>query len=165
MVLKDLKVYELLRFEQTKIATRGYLIDKKLKICCTLEPPWDDNKKDNPLTKKNEASCIPEGMYLCKKYNGVAFKDVWEVTKVPGKTSVLIHSGNFAIQSKSCILVGESHMDHKGIPILNNSVSTLNKLRSSLPIHFWLKIKCDGFRNSLCDIDFNKMTHAEEMTI
>lgn len=164
-MIKDLRIYKLSRFEQTKIATRGYLIDRNLKLCCTLEPPWNWNMKDNLSTKENEASCIPEGMYLCKKYSGTKFKDVWEITGVPGKDAVLIHSGNFAIQSKSCILVGDSHMDYKGVPILNNSQNALMKLKTTLPDQFWLKIECDGFSNSLCEIDKAKEQDIKELRV
>lgn len=164
-MLKDLPTYKLSRFEQGKAFTKGYIVDKNLKLCCTIEPGWNWNMKDNPATKENEASCIPEGMYLCKKYSGTEFKNVWEITGVAGKSGVLIHNGNYAIQSKSCVIVGDKHMDEKGIPIVNNSVNTLNKLRTILPDNFWLKIECEGFSNSLCDIDKAKEQDIKELRV
>lgn len=161
MTLKDLQVYKLLRFEQKKDYTKGYLLNDSLKICCTLEPGWNDNIKDNPFTKENEASCIPEGMYLCKKYSGTIHKNVWIITGIPGRSDVEIHTGNFAIQSKACVLVGEEHLNYKGVPILNNSQNTLNKLRTTLPNQFWLKVECDGFENTLSKIDQNLVTKEE----
>ncbi len=147
---KKIPTFTLLRFQQDDKATLGNLISGSIKYCCTIEPAWNWNMKDDPKTKENEASCIPEGIYLCKKYSGTSYKDVWEITGVPGKTAVLIHSGNFAYQSKSCILVGNKHTEYKGIPMVNDSVNTLNRLKVSLPDQFFLEIKCDGFTNNLC---------------
>ena len=151
--MNNLPEYKIIRFKQDAKATLGKLMDEALEICCTLEPPWNNNFRDNPKTKENEASCIPEGRYLCKKFNGVKFQDVWEVTDVCGRTYVLIHEGNFSYQTTACILVGDKHTDYKGIPMVNNSLNTLKKLRTTLPDKFWLEIKCDGFINSLCEVD------------
>lgn len=150
MKTKQIPTYTILRFKQDNKATLGNWMDKQLKICSTIEPPWLNNQRDSPKTKENEASCIPEGKYLCKKFNGKIYKDVWEVTGVLARESVLIHNGNYAIQSKACILVGDRHMDYNGIPMVNNSINTLNKLRIILPDEFFLDIKCDGFTNNLC---------------
>lgn len=150
---KGLETYTLIRFKQDDKATLGRLIFRSLEICCTLEPPWRDNMRDNPKTKENEASCIPEGKYLCKKFNGVKFQNVWEVTGIAGRSEVLMHNGNFSYQTTACILVGDRHTDYKGVPMVNNSQNTLNKLRTTLSDEFWLEIKCDGFRNSLCEVD------------
>lgn len=147
---KQIPTFILLRFKQDDKATLGKLIFGNIEYCCTIEPPWNWNIKDDPKTKENEASCIPEGKYLCVKYSGTSYKDVWEITGVPGKTAVLIHNGNFAYQSKSCILVGNKHTEYKGIPMVNDSVNTLNRLKTSIPDQFFLEIKCDSFTNNLC---------------
>lgn len=64
----------------------------------TLEPEWKDNAKD--------ISCIPEGQYLCKRVDTPLHGNTFEVTKVPGRDSVLIHSGNTEIDTKGCVLLG-----------------------------------------------------------
>ena len=126
---KEFKI-TLFRFKQDKNATLGRFIHKNLKICCTLEPPWRHNQRDNPKTAKNEASCIPEGVYKCIYYSSAKYPEVWEITGVPGREAVLIHNGNYAIQSKACVLVGDRHTEYKGLPMVNNSVTTLKKLRT-----------------------------------
>lgn len=165
--MKDRQIpeYDLVRFKQTDQATFGRLIDKYLEICCTIEPSWKDNFKDNPLTKQNEASCIPEGRYLCQKYSSTDHQNVWQVTGVAGRDKVLIHNGNYSYQSKACILVGNKHTEYKGVPMVNDSQNTLNKLRTTLPDTFWLNIKCDGFTNSLCGVDKIKEEDIKELRV
>ena len=72
--------------------------------CVTLERPADT---ENP--------CIPEGIYRCyiKKtqdnycmVNGAKDYRLYELQDVPGRTDILIHSGNFFFQILGCILVG-----------------------------------------------------------
>lgn len=163
VLMKDKQIpeYDLLRFKQNEQATLGRIINKFLEVCSTIEPAWKENFRNNPLTKENEASCIPEGRYLCRKYSSTKYQDVWEVTGIKGRNKILIHAGNYAYQSEGCILVGDKHTNNQGIPMVNNSQNTLNKLRKLLPPTFWLNIKCDGFKNSLCDLDPNLLTKEE----
>ena len=67
-------------------------------IAYALERPWKGNA---PLI-----SSIPDG-----NYGGVLrydHSDQWriELTGVPGRTSVQIHTGNIADDSEGCILIG-----------------------------------------------------------
>lgn len=72
----------------------------------SLELPWCDNQP--------RRSCIPQGMYACKLVQSPRFGRVFTVTNVPGRSAILIHSGNFAgdvergYQShvQGCILLG-----------------------------------------------------------
>lgn len=148
-----MKKYTITRFKQDKTATLGKWTGGGLEICATIEPPWRDNQRDNSKTKENEASCIPEGIYKCVPFSGTHHQDVWQVLGVPGRSEVLIHHGNYAYQSKACILVGDKHTEYKGMPMVNNSVNMLKKLRLILPKEFILEIKCDGFVNDLCQVD------------
>lgn len=74
----------------------------------TLELPWRENQ--------SKYSCIPPGEYLCTPCNSPRFREVYEVRNVPGRTHILIHSGNFAGDTtkglrsdvEGCILLGLS---------------------------------------------------------
>lgn len=101
--------------------------------CTTLEDPWNNNIE--------QISCIPAGSYLCAPHDGPRVKDVWEVTKVPGRTAILIHSGNTIADTEGCILVGQGFGVFDGIPGVINSVGTLNMLRAKLPEQFTLTVQ------------------------
>ncbi|MDL2322341.1 DUF5675 family protein [Desulfosarcina sp. OttesenSCG-928-B08] len=74
----------------------------------TLELPWRNNQ--------SKYSCIPPGEYLCSLCESPRFGKVYEVSNVPGRTHILIHSGNFAGDTtkelkssvEGCILLGLS---------------------------------------------------------
>lgn len=74
--------------------------------CYTGELPWRNNMRG--------ISCIPEGEYLCHERRSPKFGRVYEVTGIPGRALVLIHSGNFCgdtskgFQShvEGCVLLG-----------------------------------------------------------
>lgn len=94
--------------------TMGYLIANGQVICYTLELPWKDNK--------NDISCIPAGTY-----NGILRydkTDKWRIQleKVPNRTGVQIHMGNFTTQIEGCILVGtDAKVDN--CSVLNSSLA------------------------------------------
>ena len=91
---------ELIRVEQSKDGVFGVLkIDSE--VCCvTLERPWLDNKPN--------ISCIPEGVYQCRKVKSPKFGDTVEVLNVPDRTNILFHVGNTINDSLGCILTGKS---------------------------------------------------------
>lgn len=72
----------------------------------TLELPWRGNATG--------ASCIPPGTYKVAIRNSPKFGRIYEVMNVPGRTAILIHSGNVAGDKKAgynshvegCILLG-----------------------------------------------------------
>ncbi len=74
--------------------------------CRTLELPWRENQKN--------ISCIPPGEYECKIRISPKYGSIFWVTKVKGRTYILIHAGNWAgDKSKGyrsnvngCILLG-----------------------------------------------------------
>lgn len=60
-------------------------------ICYMMELPERDNKPN--------ISRIPRGRYLVKylpRSGSGKYHDVYLITKVPGRTGILIHSGNYA---------------------------------------------------------------------
>ena len=65
----------------------------------TSEPPWRDNE---PFV-----SCIPAGIYTCRRVNSPQFGNTFEVMDVPGREHILFHKGNFKHNTKGCFLVGE----------------------------------------------------------
>jgi len=113
--------------------TFGVLTKDGEPICVTCEDPWKDNQR--------RISCIPEGEYQCRKHNGLRYVNVWEITNVPNRSAILIHSGNTTDDTEGCILVGNgfSHMD--GNPAVINSLATLNELRKTLPDEFTLTVR------------------------
>lgn len=72
----------------------------------TLELPWRGNATG--------ASCIPPGTYKVGIRNSPKFGRIYEVMNVPGRTAILIHSGNvagdkskgFNSHVEGCILLG-----------------------------------------------------------
>ena len=82
----------------TDDGTQGVLItDGRLKFL-TLEPEWKNNARG--------ISCIPEGQYLCKRVDTPKHSITFEVMQVPGRDSILIHSGNTEADTEGCILLG-----------------------------------------------------------
>jgi hypothetical protein len=94
---------DLIRFESTDSATFGVLMLGTRAFCLTLERPWKQNMR--------EVSCIPEGTYLCKPVNSPHFGPTWEIQGVPGRANILFHKGNYATDSKGCILLGKCIAD------------------------------------------------------
>lgn len=116
------------RISENEHGTFGVLLSGDKPLCLTLERPWLDNKKN--------ISCIPLGTYKCVKYNSEKFKNVWEVTGVPNRTSILIHAGNSIDDIHGCIAVGCTFMDYG----LSLSRVALENLRHQLPDKFMLII-------------------------
>lgn len=104
----------LIRESFSKYQTLGKLTvkdenEKEIFSCDTLELPWKENK--------NRISCIPEGSYkaIFRDFGNYANRSFHIQTlkgeEVPGRTSILIHSGNFFTDTKGCILVGKNYAD------------------------------------------------------
>ena len=74
--------------QYSDLGTKGTISENGIKICDTLELHEENNKK--------RESHIPVGKYLCKIVNSPKFGKVYEITNVPNRGNVLIHSGNFA---------------------------------------------------------------------
>lgn len=112
--------------------TFGNIIMDGERLCVTCEDPWDDNAKGK--------SCIPAGIYQCKKHSGAKYQDVWEVCNVPNRTAILIHNGNTIDDTQGCILVGSQFGTINGKQAVLNSKKTLEMLRATLPDEFILHI-------------------------
>jgi hypothetical protein len=115
-------------------------------LCHTLELPWRHNQTN--------ISCIPQGVYSCRPYTSAKYRNVWQVYGVEGRTSILIHSGNWAgdvskgyrTNVEGCILVGKRRgavYDQKAVI---SSVMALNNIRTYL--------QGEEFRLTITGLDF-----------
>jgi hypothetical protein len=87
------------RDDQNAQRTLGTLSDESGVLAQTLELPWLDNKPG--------LSCIPAGTYFANLlYSPVHGRKVYWLTGVKGRVDVEIHWGNFARNTKGCILLG-----------------------------------------------------------
>ncbi len=89
------------RTRSLKTCTVGilYIQTRNLRWSCrTLELPWLDNQP--------QISCIPEGVYTCKRFNSAKFGETFHVCDVPGRSGILFHAGNTAKDTRGCILLG-----------------------------------------------------------
>ena len=72
--------------------------------CKTLERP--------NLGNKPNVSCIPEGKYqVLWKFHLGTFGYRYELQSVPGRSGILMHSGNYFTDSLGCILFGSTYQD------------------------------------------------------
>jgi len=72
--------------------------------CNTLELP--------DLQNKSNVSCIPKGKYECKyTYSPKFKKNTYEVTKVPTRSGIRIHSANYYSDLLGCIALGSGLSD------------------------------------------------------
>lgn len=125
------------RVQKSNQGTEGILVSDGF-ICRTLELPWKDNKKS--------ISCIPPGEYNVEIRYSKKYRKVFWVRKVPNRTYILIHSGNFGgdknqgykSHSTGCILLGE----RRGI--LNNQIAVLNS-RVTIK-QFMINMKYEPFK-------------------
>lgn len=114
----------LTRISTSDEGTKGELvIDGEFRIF-TLELPWRDNKV--------RRSCIPAGTYSCTITDSPKFGRVYCVNDVPGRSAILIHSGNFAGDVKQnyrsdvagCIILGTQFGNIDGqLAVLNSRLA------------------------------------------
>ena len=127
-----LLVVKLHRDIETDDGTFGTLNLNGKVLCHTLEDRWRDNEP--------RVSCIPKGRYLCVPHNGAKWKNVWEITRVPNRSAILIHSGNTEFNTVGCVLVGTAVGKIDTKYGLVGSRDALDKLRKQLPYKFWIEI-------------------------
>lgn len=99
----------------------------------TLELAWRNNETGK--------SCIPPGTYQVETRNSPKFgSGVYEVKNVPGRTAILIHSGNYAgnvdkgqkSNVQGCILLGFSRSVQSGQPMINESKAAMESFMSKM---------------------------------
>lgn len=73
-------------------------------VARSLELPYKDNA--------NSISSFIPGTYTCKFTLSPSFGfKTYEITSVPGRSGVRIHSANYVSQLRGCIALGDSHKD------------------------------------------------------
>jgi len=97
----------LYRLERCDHGTRSFLIADNTFSCYVMELPWRDNTRC--------MSCIPPDEYDVEIRTSAKYGQVYWVKNVPGRSDILIHSGNYAgdstkgykTHSQGCILLGK----------------------------------------------------------
>jgi len=113
------------RYDFDLFGTYGALcVDNRL-ICHTYELPWRSNERN--------ISCIPEGHYYCEKH-----EDYIYLHDVPGRSGILIHSGNDMDDTKGCILPGFT-VDRSARCVLH-SRPAYARFSGMVPDTFWLDV-------------------------
>lgn len=87
-----------------------YGLDSEL---CTMEKEWQGN---NPYI-----SCIPEGLYICKRHHSPAHGETFILLETQPRTHILFHVGNFPDDFKGCIGVGLNWKILNGLPFISDS--------------------------------------------
>jgi len=105
---------------------RSIPIEKILELA-SLELPYLSNQKN--------ISCIPKGRYECKVATRPNGDKAISILRVPERTNILIHKGNFTADIQGCILVGLLHADinNDGITDVVDSGIAMSKLLGVLP--------------------------------
>lgn len=73
-------------------------------VARSLELPYKNNAQS--------ISSFDPGKYICKFTMSPSFgKKTYEITSVPGRAGVRIHSANYVTQLRGCIALGDAHKD------------------------------------------------------
>ena len=109
----------LVRFAYLPAGTLGRLHSSEGQLqLFTLERPWQNNR---PFV-----SCIPEGNYGLRRFDGSKWKGVLEVEDVFGRTAILIHPANQPVELAGCIAPGMDWNIEKNIPTVQRSRDALS---------------------------------------
>lgn len=89
---------EAIRLEESLDGTVSVLrIEKELQCFILENCSWQN---------KPFLSCIPPGVYTCKRINSPKFGNTFEIINVPGRTDILFHAGNTSNDTAGCLLTG-----------------------------------------------------------
>ena len=127
------------RYREDEFGTHGELQDENnMHLCWTIEQPWRGN---HPWSGDlSTVSCIPPtpdgGTYHCQRHDSQAHPKCWELTNVPDRSAVLIHTGNTVSDTHGCIIIGQLATGN-GVA---NSRLCLEYLNTVLPEEFDLVV-------------------------
>lgn len=114
-------------FEEAGVFGRLRLIGPEylMPILATVERPW----KNNELS----ISCIPKGVYAIayRHYNKGNYAAI-EVLNVPGRTHILFHKANWAIEVEGCIAVGKEIRGMNGTLGVTRSGTAFGQLMEAI---------------------------------
>lgn len=130
-----MKNFKLPRVSHHTDGTFGVLLDENTPFCLTLERPWANNEVGR--------SCIPAGIYVCRRIQSPKFGNTFEVTNVPDRTAILFHKGNLMDDSHGCIILGEQYEPLNGKNAVLSSGKAFDEFMSRLKgiDEFQLKIE------------------------
>jgi Family of unknown function (DUF5675) len=83
-----------------------------------------------PSGNGGEGFCITQGLYNCIPHNSLKHPETWQLLNVPGRTEILIHSGNYAKDTEGCILVGKD-IDEDNL-MIGKSQEAMEYLRNTI---------------------------------
>jgi hypothetical protein len=86
------------RLTSDLFTTFGVFMYENKPVCYSLELPWRDNRRN--------VSCIPSGRYGLSRSFSSRHGSVFLLHGVPGRSEILIHTGNYVGDTEGCILPG-----------------------------------------------------------
>lgn len=107
------------RLERAEDGIYGVLKLEWRCFCVTLELPWYDNQEN--------ISAIPDGEYICYRFQSPSRGEVWELQNLPNRKHVQIHAGNTVKDTLGCILVAQYFGKLQGNRAILNSGKTFNE--------------------------------------
>ena len=115
---------ELVRLEYSEDGTFGIIKINNRSFCCTAELPWRHNQQN--------ISCIPEGLYYCKRIKTSSGRITFNITDVEGRTEINFDVANRPAEVLGCIAIGDSFGEvYKERAVLNSS-KTMKKFLTAL---------------------------------
>ena len=116
---------------KNKTLSEGMIMDDQQKLFefKGIELPWRDNKP--------RVSCIPANLYQCtavrRSSNG---KYAILIHDVPGRSEIMIHTGNYARQLLGCLAPGRefADIDKDGIIDVTSSRATMDEIQKHIPL-------------------------------
>ena len=135
--LPDIPEVQLVRFAFLEKCVMGRLTAVDFR-CWTVERPW--------LNNTPAISCIPDGDYYCKPFNGRKFKDVIEITNVPGRTYILFHPANLPEELQGCIAPGTYHSISEQHGRVWHSRDAMANIKRTVGREFFLSISSQDAR-------------------
>lgn len=127
----------IIRLEKSEEGTFGALLLNDKVFCVTLELPWRGNALNlSSIPATDQAPfLIKTGRYICvrrksplvAKLTKKKWDTTFEVTGVPGRTSILFHAGNFLADTYGCILLAQYWGKLRGDRAVLNSGETFNQ--------------------------------------
>lgn len=133
-----MRILKLIRFETSEEGTFGHLYEGDESLCFTAELPKFAGDPDR--LNERQTDCIPAGIYQCEIIDSPKFGKVYEVKKVPGRSAILIHAGNYAGDTSKgfksnvlgCILLGQSFGIMSGQRAVGNSKAAIKAFMAEM---------------------------------